>query len=491
MPLAAFLGYLLTTPEAFSSLAVVGVVFGVLLLPVVLKWHHPLLILTWNGAMNAFFLPGRPSFWMLVAGLSFGVTFLSCILNKEQKFQHVPAVTWSLIFLLAVVVVTSQVTGGVGIRALGGSQYGGKRYVFILAAIIGYFALSSVRIRPERVQLFAVLFVLSGITYVVSNLAYIGGPSFWFLFYAFPVELALSHVAADFSVGAAIKRFAGLGFAAVAICNVLILRYGIRGILDLGHIRRLLVFIVAVGVSLSGGFRSTLLTISLLFVIQFCLERLYRTRLLLVLIMCATVGFAVTVPFVSKFPLSIQRTLSIVPFLKVDPLASLEAQGSVEWRVQMWQMLLPQVREYFWIGKGFGIDPTDLYLAEESIRRNLVEGYYGAIVAGDYHSGPLSVIIPLGIFGALAFLCILISGGKLLYRNWKFGDPSHRNVNVFLFSLFLAKTIFYVLFFGSFYNDLAAFLGIIGFSVAVNGVAPQTADEPKLAATPALVPATA
>src|SRR5688500_17988096 len=85
LPMAVVLGYLLATPDSLSSIAILGLVICVLLLPAILKWHHPLLILTWNGAMNAFFLPGRPSLWMLLAGISFGITFLSCILNKEQK----------------------------------------------------------------------------------------------------------------------------------------------------------------------------------------------------------------------------------------------------------------------------------------------------------------------------------------------------------------------------------------------------------------------
>src|SRR5215207_1981491 len=112
LPLAIFIGYLLATPQAVTSVAIVGLIIGILTMPIFLRWHHPLLILCWNGAMNAFFLPGRPNLWMVMAGISFGITVLSCILNKEQKFQHVPAVTWSVAFLLVVVVVTAKLMGG-------------------------------------------------------------------------------------------------------------------------------------------------------------------------------------------------------------------------------------------------------------------------------------------------------------------------------------------------------------------------------------------
>ena len=490
LPLAALLGYLLATPEALSSMAIVGLVIGVLLLPMILKWHHPLLILTWNGAMNAFFLPGRPSFWMLFAGISFGLTFLSCILNKEQKFQQVPAITWSLVLLAVVVVVTAKLTGGIGVRALGSAQYGGKRYVFIVAAILGYFALSGVRIRPDRVQMFAVLFLLSGLTYVISNLAYVGGPSLWFLFYAFPVELALAHAFADFNPGELMTRLVGVSYASLAVCNVLLLRYGVRGLLDLRHTWRILLFVGAAGATLLGGFRSHLLMIVMLFSIQFCIERLYRTRALLVLIVCTLIGSIALVPFVSKLPLSIQRTLSIVPFLKVDPTAKVLARATIEWRVEMWRLLLREIPQYLVLGKGFAINPTDLFLAEESMRRGFVESYYSSVITGDYHNGFLSLIIPLGIFGVISFGCMLWFGGRTLYRNWKFGDPSHQNINTFLLSFFVMKVICYFVVYGSFYNDLAAFLGIIGFSVAVNGVVVQKAvEKASFSAEPILSPA--
>ena len=34
----------------------------------------------------------------------------------------------------------------------------------------------------------------------------------------------------------------------------------------------------------------------------------------------------------------------------------------------MWKVVAPQIPEYFFWGKGYNIDPTDLYLAEQAIR---------------------------------------------------------------------------------------------------------------------------
>ncbi|MCI0746995.1 MAG: O-antigen ligase family protein [Verrucomicrobia subdivision 3 bacterium] len=488
LPLAAIIGYMVATPHALTSQMLIGLVLCVLSIPIFLRWHHPLLIFTWNGCMTAFFLPGRPNVWMVIAGMSFGITVLSCILNKDLKLQNVPSMTWPLLFLAFIVLVTAKLNGG-GLRTLGGSSYGGKGYIFILAAIIGYFALSTLRIPAERAQLFAILFFLSAITFVVSNLAYVLGPTFWFLFYAFPVEFALSQAAADFTPGESMTRIGGLGFGCMAVCNVLLLRYGVRGLLDVSRPWRIVLYFLAMAAGFFGGFRSTLVIIGLIFIIQFLLEGLHRTRYLLAVLLATVLGLGLLIPTSSKLPLSVQRVLTVFPFLEVDPVAKVNAQASVEWRVQMWRVLLPEVRNYFFIGKGYRIDPTDLYLVQESVRRGLAQNYEGAIVAGDYHSGPLSTIIPFGIFGLLAFLWILAAGAKVLYRNWKFGAPEVKNINSFLFAIYITKVIFYFVVFGAFYQDLAFFLGIVGFSIALNGGMHQPAKEARPALAPELLPA--
>src|SRR6266567_4771937 len=117
LPLAAFIGYVLATPDAVDGLAFVGLIVGILSLPVLLRWHHLILVMSWNATLTVFFLPGQPSLWMLMALLS----LTGSLLNKDFKFQNVPVVTWSLLFLAAVVLITAKLTGGIGVRALGGT----------------------------------------------------------------------------------------------------------------------------------------------------------------------------------------------------------------------------------------------------------------------------------------------------------------------------------------------------------------------------------
>src|ERR1051325_4648121 len=93
----------------------------------------------------------------------------------------------------------------------------------------------------------------------------------------------------------------------------------------------------------------------------------------------------------------------------------------------------------------------------------------GNSFVGDYHNGPLSVIIPFGIFGSIAFLWFLGASFKVLRANYKYGDHDCFHVNTFLLAYFIAKVILFFVIFGGFYSDLPMFIGIIGFSITYNG----------------------
>ena len=67
LPLAVLLGYFLAEPMDSGSLAVVVFVLAVISVPLMMKWHYPLLLFSWNAAICPMFLPGQPQLWMLMA----------------------------------------------------------------------------------------------------------------------------------------------------------------------------------------------------------------------------------------------------------------------------------------------------------------------------------------------------------------------------------------------------------------------------------------
>src|SRR5260221_2205911 len=471
IPLALMVGYFLATPNEMMSFGIVGTVLVLLCIPLLLRWHYPALIFGWNANIAVFFLPGQPALWMLLAGVSLFLTVLACVMDKQIRFQNVPSITWPLVFFTSVVFVTGKLTGGIGLHVLGSGMYGGKKLVFIVASIIGYYALSAQRISAGRAERYTGLFFLSAITAVVSNLVYLAGPAFYVLYLFFPVDNAMSQAYEDFATigaGARFTRLPGVSAAAMAVFYYALSRYGLRGLLDLAKPWRFVLLLACFAFSLLGGFRSALNIFALICAAQFCFEGLFRTRIFWALILCTVLGGAFLAVFATKLPLSVQRSLTVLP-IEVDPAARADALASWEWRVDMWQILLPQVRQYFFIGKGYAINPTDLYLAEESTRRGLTRDFENSMIAGDYHSGPLSVIIPFGIFGLVGFVWVLLAGLRVLYRNYRYSEPALRNTNTFLLSYFVARFVFYFGGFGALSSDLAIFLGVMGLSIALNG----------------------
>jgi hypothetical protein len=468
LPLAVLIGFFLAEPLELGSIAVVLAVLGVLCIPLWMRWYYPALVLCWNAAINPIILPGRIGLWQVLAFLGLTAAIVTRAINPQARFISLPSLTRSLLLLAAVATVTGMLTGGFGIRTLGSDHYGGKRYFALMAAIVGYFALTSRRIPLAHGGLYIACFFLSGITYAIANVAVAAGPAFHFLLSIFSTDLAAQQMTVQDGINNNMVRISGMIAAGPAIYSYLLARYGIRGVLDLRRPWRLLVFLAAVSIGLLGGFRSYVALFALTFLVLFVVEGLHRTSYLPIFVGVILLGSVIILPQANKLPLTAQRALSFLPG-RFDPVATQSARATLDWRFEMWEEVLPEVPRYFFHGKGFGFDAGDLYLAAESQRRFQSEALTGTILAGDYHNGPLSILIPLGIYGLLAFLWFLVAGLRVLHRNCRLGSPDYRNVNSFILAAFAARAFFFFTGFGALATDMAFFAGLLGLSVALNG----------------------
>ncbi len=447
----------------------VVLVFSVLSIPLLMKWHYQMLILSWNASISPFLFPGRPYLWMFMAVISCFFAVLSRATDPNKRFLSAPAVTVSLLFTLAVVFITALLTGGITVRALGAERYGGKGYFYIALAIMGYFAFISQQIPTSKAKLYIAMFFLPGITAVVSNLAYIGGPAFYFLYELFPPENALNQVIADNSMSAGGARINGMVAVAQSIWCLLLAFYGVEGLFDFRRPWRMGLFALAAFGCTLGGFRSAIVFLAMVYLAMCVFEKLWRSARVVMLSLAAVTAMAVVLLlFVHELPLSAQRAISFLP-LDVDPIAKQNAIESTEWRVEMWRAVLPDVPKYFFSGKGYSMDPNDLFLANESATRGFGISAEAMIVGGDYHNGPLSVIIPFGVYGAVGFCAFFITSWVALFRNYRYGAPELQRINTFLLALLTGHIVFFFLIFGAIYSDLYRFVGIVGLSIALNG----------------------
>jgi hypothetical protein len=467
VPLALIFGYLLTGPLDTSTLLMVGIVASILAFPLMLRWHYQFMLFCVNAELAAFFIPGHPPMWLAAVPLSFGIAILHRALTKDTQFISVPQVTWPLLFLALVVIVTAKLTGW-GIRAMGSDVYGGKRYIYLLVGILAYFALVSRRIPLERAKWCVGLFFLGGLTSVVGDLLPYVPKWSWYIFWLFQPE------GYDISRGLDTEavRFAGVYRAAGYVTMFMLAIYGIRGIFSARKYWRLILFCIIFPLGFLGGFRTYIVIFAVLFLVQFFLEGLYRTSLLPKF---AVIGIVITIalfPLTPKLPYAVQRTLTLLPLpLQIDPAAQEDAKESWDWRVKMWQAVLPQVPQYLWLGKGYLISPLDynFVMGWDASVHSQFAANEGLALSDDFHNGPLTIIIPLGIWGMIGFLWFLFAAAKVFYANYRYSLPSLKIINSFLFAYFVSKAFYFLFIFGSFYDDLFTFATMLGLSVSLNG----------------------
>jgi hypothetical protein len=463
---AVILGVVLGDPTSRRTLMVGILVLGGLSIPLLLRWHHPLLIVSWNAWLLVPFLPGSVMLWVLLSFVSLGFSVLQRTLQRQNEWVYVSSVALPLVLLGIVTLVTMGLTGGFGGRALGQEQWGASKYLGILGAVVGFFALTAQRVSADRARMLVPLFFASGATALGATIIYALGPAFYILFTLFPAELLALQIE---SVPHSMVRYWGLAPAGRAICFALLAHYGLRGLLVWGRPWRGLFFVFVFLVGLFAGFRSYILLLAIVLASQFYFERLHLTRHLIYVLLFFALAGAVLVMFADKMPLPIQRALSFLP-LDINVQARRDAAGTLEWRLLMWKHVVPEIPKYLWLGKGFAFSGVDYVLTQEAIKRHLIfSSYDAAMVSGAYHHGILTLIIPLGLPGLVCFFWFAGASLRLLHSNYKHGDPRLLSANTFLLAFFAAQLIFYVTLYGQFERDLPMFVGVIGLSICING----------------------
>jgi hypothetical protein len=481
IPLAVFIGYTVTDPLQVSTFVEMALVFFILVIPLLLKWHREMLLLSWNLGAMLFFLPGKPELWLALAWVSFTFAILQYILNPRQKFLSAPSVIKPLIFMVVVVVFTALMRGGLGLAAFGSESYGAKRYLLILTAAVGFFAITSHRIAPHRAHLLVALFFLSSATIIIGDMAGYMAPGFYYIYLIFPLGEFGYEAIGDFSTHTdAIARMGGVAFGSFGIISAMMARYGISGILNTRKLLRFGFFLGLLAASFLGGFRSLLIQIAMTFAIVFYLEGLFRSRLMPLVAIAFVLMAVMIVGFSERMPLTVQRTISFLP-VPIDPVARESAETTSKWRIDMWKKVLPDIPKYLLVGKGLGFSSADLRsLTTSSAGGHGEDTDSGAILAGDFHNGPLSVIIPFGIAGVVGFIWFVTASIRALYQNYKFGHPVFKHLNTFLFAYFVSKTVLFCFIFGSLYSDFATFAGVVALSIAVNGGIAKAVAVPRL-----------
>jgi len=486
VPLAILIGYLLTNPLDYGTLGFIGLVALILVSPVLIKWHYQIMVFGLGCPMVCFFLVGKPPLMQVMVILSLGIAIVERTINSEKRFLRAPVMTWPLLYILGMVVVTAQLTGGIGLHALGGDTGGGKKYITLFVGVAIYFALVSQKIPRERWKFYLMLYMLTGLTGVISDLFPVLPSPLNLINLLFPPAMATDQ---DVIIGTTRLRAFSAAFSIMPA--YLLARYGLRGIFMAGRLWRPILFSAGFILTMLGGYRSFLGTFAMLCFLMLFLEGLHYTRLSALLVLGGVLGALLLGAFSDKLPFTFQRAMSFLPF-KWETEAVMDAQGSSEWRYAIWRATWPKVPGYLLLGKGFALSQEDY--------QNIGQGAFAALgtshidaaedtlaISSDFHSGPLSTLIPFGIWGAIGIVWLMAATVFVLLRNYWYGDAELRIFNAYMLASCVSSIISFFFIFGAFQNDVGSFAKFAGFSIAMNwGVARRPA---KAASNPLIKPA--
>jgi hypothetical protein len=228
----------------------------------------------------------------------------------------------------------------------------------------------------------------------------------------------------------------------------------------------LMLVLVAVAASLMGGFRNGIMTV----VLTFLLGIAYRsggTGVLLSSFM-GMIGIALLaiINLLAPLPPNVQRALTFLPGTWEQRYKD-DAEGSTEWRVEVWKEALFTDRwiQNKYIGDGLGFTAAELasQMNEHKGARAGISGLDAhretVLSNGDYHSGPVSSVRVVGYIGLIVFLLaqirLAVHSHHLIKR--------YRHTEWFPLTLLIGIPIiyfpfFYVFVFGDFKKAAAAFL---------------------------------
>ena len=469
IPLAAIIGFMLTKPLDYSSAGFYSIIVLVLIFPIIARFHHPLMFLCYNLPINLFFIKTSPSIGMVMVMVSLGISIFDRILSRRSQFISVPEMTLPLVILMAVVFFTAEVTGGFGLKSLGSDVYGGKKYAFLIIGIIGYFAFTARPIPAEKASLYVSLYLLGGVLSAVSDLVPLvpNGLRFIYLFIT-PSGAGVDALGNYENLELGVSRLSGVSYAASIFYLWMLAHYGVRGIFMTGKIWRPILLGLAFAMIGLGGYRSLILLALAVFALLFFMEKMHRSPLMFVFLLLGVVMVGLVIPFASRLPFVMQRGLSFLP-LDFNQEAVASAEASSDWRINLWTAMAEQIPKYFFVGKGYAISLEDWSNIQSAANLNVVGGENDSLaLSSDFHNGPLSVIIPFGIWGAVAFTWIMGVGIWILYRNYRFGLPALKRTNRYLVAIFISKFMIFMTVFGAFQGDMGVFLSLIGLSIGLN-----------------------
>jgi hypothetical protein len=480
--LGLFVAVLIGSAVGSSDMRFIAGVLGLIPLAVLFV---KLKINVWVLMPIGWYLPGRLS-WLPVPFTLRDLLFMTVIVFFTLFFAT-RVIPWKrkvgmldyLIYINLAYLATVYVRNPVGFWAMQTSMVGGRPYFEIALALGAFIILSRVEISDFIARIFPLFYVIP--TWCVGVLEIIGRliPQT-----AYPLSVLYSgvdvrSVTAGFQEDAQLgeTRMTAMQFAGTSSVLALCSKYNPLTLISPLHPLRAVLLATAFGAIFLSGFRSALLFCMAAFVLATLLRGRFKDLWIagsaLLLFVVALVSLQGNV---LQLPTTMQRALSWLPG-QWSAEAVQQAEGSSQWRFEMWEWAWNDdriLRDRVW-GQGFGLSIDDMNL----IASSLMAGEGGGtrlggsdrenfMITGSFHSGPLSTIKYIGIVGLALYYPLMCYMAVIAWRLCK----RARDTKAFSLALFVGIPIIYepfnfVVIFGgldSNYSQLLFWAGLLNMT---------------------------
>jgi len=457
LPMAILLGqWAATDPElAIGAGAIVIILFVIWALGRDV-WLLIPLGAAFSGPVTA--LPGGFALRDLIIGLAFSALLVQWSIRRfhiRLRFGLIEAA----LLLQFVMVAQAFLRNPVGLAVLGSNEVGGRAYFEMVIAVLGFGVLSTQVVNLKLVNR-AVSYLFAG----SLLLGLLGGLALVFPAFGY----AMTAVYAMSGASGAIARYQGvqvnqategrlpmLRDIARPLANGLFAKWAPTRVINPLRIFVFLIVIIMLGCTLYSGYRGMVAWLGMMAIASALAHKKMQSFFLVSLFVIPLVLSLVLLQGnLIQLPSAAQRALSFLPG-DWDERIVQDADGSIDWRVEMWEQVLTTDRYITnkYVGDGFGFSQRELAfqmnLGDQSRNPELLQEYF--MITGGYHSGPVETIRRVGYLG----LGILLLGiGMLAKEAWalilKARNTPYQTAAFFVAIPILVFPLYFILIFGSY-----------------------------------------
>ena len=459
---ALYLGISAATAQSETIAWVVGsaVFLGCLSLG-----HRIWLLIPFMSALGiSLRLPGQPS--SALAGQLLMIGFCAPLfLMRKLPFGFVWRELEFWGFVLTLCVVQVYVRHPIGLNVFGGESVGGKPYILYAVTLASGVLLAGLKVPASELKWVLRLSILGGLLGSLISILGVFVPVIGYMTGASyertdQPNSGDSGGVVDAGAATRIGFLGGLGTRLALWISAYIspLRACLRPLWGL-------LILFAIVAAMMSGFRNNVIYVGFVFLLGVMYRSGFSGVVLSVSGLIGGLALLAVVNTIHPLPPNIQRSLTFLPGTWEERYRR-DAEGSTEWRFEIWREALTSKRwiENKILGDGLGFKSSELasQMNARKGERGGISGFSGhrdaILKSGDYHSGPVQTIRTIGYVGLMFMLIAQVRLAVYAHRQIQ----RCRDTEWFPLALFVGLPLilypfFFVFVFGTFSDGAVGF----------------------------------